>query len=517
MNRKSWPALVVGLAAFAVYANVFQNSFLYGDDETLILRNAFLRDWRHLPDLLAQHTLAGVGLASRFYRPVQMVLYSLLVHAFGLQAWPLQLLNLSLHAAGAVLAYRLILDLTGLSSEAAAALALLWALHPIHVEAVANINGTADPLSVACLLAALLLYRRSRMGPAVGMFALALGSKEWALVLPPILLVHDTLLGRPLEWRRHLPFWAALAAFFLLRSRVLSAAGAMDFYDKPNLFTEHFSYRVYTLSVVLGEGLKLLLWPSGLHPERAVPVFVSPWSAPVLVSAAVLGAMALGALAARRALPVFAFGVAWFFFAYFPMSNLVAKINSLFWEHWLYAPSLGLILALAAPAARLEARLQLRAAAACLPLLLLLGSRTWAQNRVWKDPEVFSRTILIHEPGSAKTWNNYAMALTDRSRHGEAIEAYRRAIAISDEYPQSHHNLANAFLQEGRVAEAETELHRALAMDPRFYFSHVALAQILLKRGDRKGALRELQEALRIYPHMPQVAELARRLEGGTP
>jgi len=508
-----WLCLVAA-GVFVSYSNVFHNGFLYGDDEELILRNAYLQDWRYLPRLLSQQTRAGSGISSNFYRPLQGLAYFLLIQGFGMKPWPLQLLNILLHAFNAVCLMLLIQRLTLLEDAPAAVLTLLWALHPIHVEAVANINGTADPLSAGCMLAGLWMFLQGNARISLLCFALSLFSKESACIFPLLLVSYDLLSrGRVFLWKKHLPYWLLLGGYLVFHQTCLNLPKTLNFYSQSNPFTENFFCRLYTLFSVFGKGLSLLIRPSELHPERAWPAFASFWFPPVFISFAVLcGLLFLGFSHLKRK-SVLSFGIAWFFISYLPMSNLWAKINALFWEHWFYLPSAGLCLALAAWAARFSRSIREKTAVVCLPLLLLLGWQTLVQNRIWRDPETFGKAVLRYESGSARTWNNYAMALTDAKKYGEAVAAYRRAIVLRDDYPQTHHNLGNLYRHMGDVQAAFREYRRALEMDPKFYFSRLALGEMFLQSGNVGEGTRQLEEALLIYPHLPRVRQLLNQLK----
>ncbi|MBI4055626.1 MAG: tetratricopeptide repeat protein [Elusimicrobia bacterium] len=501
-----WVSLIVFLIPFIFYIPTFQNSFLYGDDEELILRNAYLRDWKHLPELLTDQTRAGAGLSSNFYRPTQMTLYFLLVQTAGLVPWAFQLLNIALHAGGSLLFFLLLQRWLPASPLLSLSGVLLWALHPIHVEAVANINGTADPLALFLMLLSFWFFLCGRFKSAGLGYLLALLSKESAVILPLALVLYDRMQGQKENFlKRHRLFWVLAGLYLLLRLSLFNFAGALNFYPASNPFTENFSYRLYTLFSVLGGGFRMLCWPTGLYPEKGWPVFTTLWTPAVLTPLIVILGLLGAALYFSKRNPLVAFGILWFFVSYLPMSNLWAKINALFWEHWFYAPSLGLVLALLAGASRMRPKAQKLCALAMLFLALFLGPKTIRQIGIWKDPEIFGRTILQYERGSARVWNNYAMALMDAEKHGEAILAYRKAIGTSDVYPQTHHNLANLYRKTGNLPAAAREYQRALEIDPRFYFSRVALGELLIQTGREEAGVQQLREALEIYPHLPQV------------
>lgn len=511
-------ALVLAGAVFLAYSSAIPNEFLYGDDEHIIVKNQYLREARHWPRFFTENLKAGFGQETNFYRPLQLLYYALLMKAVGPAPWVFHLGNVLWHALSAIFVLFLLRALFPSGRPwMLALLSALWALHPLQVEDIAGINGSATPMHLTFLLLGSLFFIRGLTDPArlrwpsAGLicYGAALLSKEAAIVLPGLLLViHGAYLQeRKWAWpplaallRIHGPFWILGAVYVLARLTALNFGGTLDFYETPNIYTQHVSYRFYTLLTVLGHGLSLMVWPRELHPERSWPVFASLWEAPVMISAAVLGSLAAMAWAARKKWPYFSLGIAWFFISYAPMSNLAAKINSLFWEHWLYVPMVGFIISLAALA--LGRPWLIRYLAAAVTCLAAVGAwATYQRGFHWRNSESYFRYVLTHEPGAARLWNNLAMALADRGDTAQAAQAYERALALDQSYPEIHHNLGQAYLGQGRLGDARARFEKALAINPAFYHSHLALANLDISAGNVRGAARHLEEALKAHPH----------------
>jgi tetratricopeptide (TPR) repeat protein len=156
----------------------------------------------------------------------------------------------------------------------------------------------------------------------------------------------------------------------------------------------------------------------------------------------------------------------------------------------LYLPSIGIFLFVIDALGR---KLETKSRAppfllVCAALVAVEAGATIAQNRVWQDPVTFYRNILKYEArGTARVHNNLAMALSSTER-GEAIEHYRKAIALEDRYPQVHHNLGLLLLEEGQTDAAIAELKRGLEINPSFFYSYGALSQIYERLGDHAQA-----------------------------
>ncbi len=551
-----WLAILF-IAPFLTYANSFNNQFLAGDDEEIVLRNNYLRDWKFLPRFFTQNYKAGAGTISNFWRPFQILVYSVIVHTIGIKPWAFHFSSILFHSLCGVLLYSIIL---GLSREkiplSIAGLSVLaWLVHPIHNEELAVTTGIASPSYLFWILVGLIsfitfekMYRREKscqiLRPATRLsakprafgggtqndnlkiawiwyaasiigFAFSLASKESSVIFPLLLLgLHVTGIKtgafKNPGWKRfilnHAPFWALAFIYVLSRLTILNFNNTLNFYGQANVFTENFAYRLYTLFTVLAHGLRVTFFPFGLHPERSWQVFIEFFSWPVFGPFLLIVALCALAVINYRKNPLFGFGIFWYFAGYLPMSNLAAQINALVWDHWFYAPSAGIFLSIAALAEIKSIRKILFIF--LTGMVIIFSIITFSRSRHWRDTESASRYILRYEPLSAKTWNNLAMALSDKSDNQQAINCYLKAVELSDVYPQTHHNLANSYLALGKYDLAEREYFKAVELDDKFYYSYINLGKLYLFKGQKEKAKDYFTKALQIYPYLNEVKEI---------
>jgi tetratricopeptide (TPR) repeat protein len=485
------------LAAFLPCA---ANEFLW-DDEQFIVKNAYLSSPALLGRLVRENIVAGAGLVSNLYRPVQSLTHYVDVQLWGLQPAPHHLMNVGFHAA---LAAALWAVLARLCPPWPAALAALWyALHPMQVEAVAYTSGRGDTLAMLFLCLGLLAFP-GRRWLALACAALAMGSKESLALFPAFLLLHESAAGRPIRWRRHLPFWMLSAAYVLARLTILNFKNTLNFYEQPNVLTESILVRIFTYLTTIPKALQLWLWPVDLHHERSWMVFTG-LSTPVVAGMATVAALWLAAWMLRRRARLAAAGIAWFFVATIPTSNLLVLINALFYDHWFLLPGIGVawVLAQALAVAWERAPGRQLAVAGCAAAILAGLVLTERHIAVWRTPVRLYTHILRYEPRSAKIHNNLAMAYADGGQFWNAVRTYRRAIALSDEYAQTHHNLATAYLNLGLPEQAVAEFHRAVELDPRFHHAWISIAALRAQRGQLDDAEQALRRALAVHPFEP--------------
>lgn len=494
------PGIFLSALVFAVFSNCLQNTFLW-DDEQFVVKNAFLTSGAHLSKLVTENIVAGAGLTSNLYRPLQMITHFLDVRLWGYQSWGHHLTNILLHAALAYAVWRVLRGL--LDPGPALVAAAFFTLHPLQSEAVAYVSGRGDTLSILFLCMGLVLFRRNRW-LALGSSGLAMLSKESAVLFPAFLILYEWGCRRRVEWKHHGPFWALSGLYIAARLTVLNFSNTLNFYNQSNILTQNFHYRLFTYLTTIPKGIGLWIWPHDLHHERHWAVYPSWVTPPVPASAVLVLGLVAAVFLLRKKSPRLVTGILWFFIATIPTSNLLVLINALFYDHWFILPGLGLTIGLGVAVERVWRKgslLRFVTGAAMALYLTTLGITAFHHNAIWKDPITLYTHILSYEPDSAKICNDLAMALADRGSVRESVRWYEKAIRLDDEYPQTHHNLAQAHLRLGREDRALQELEKASAMAPWFYNAKLLEGQVRLKRGELDRAERAFEETIRLYPY----------------
>ncbi len=488
---------VLVVSVFIAYANCFSNEFLF-DDEFLIQKNAFLRSWSSFFDIFRASSTTGAGGVDSFYRPLQTVSYLFVFQIFGLSTFGFHLLNVTYHAVNSCL-LMILGQRLGFGQKATFAASLLWALHPVHTEAVTYMSATADPLyTLFCLLGCIALFpsfswRRGLL--ATFFFAAGLLSKEAAIVFPALAVAcRFATAERPLSWRSYVfttPLWMMAILYLIARKTILDFDESFTFYRTANIYTENFSVRLYTFFATLPSYLELLIFPRDLHMERRFPVFTEFTFFPVLTGLGLaLGTFAQLVWSRGRRGHALAWGILWFWAAHVPHTGILIPVNAFFLEHWMYLPSIGLIIGSAESVGRVVEGRRMQIVLGCTVGLcaFALGGATYMQNRVWRTPIEFYSNILRYNDQSPRIHNNIAIAYGDQKDDERAMKHYLRAIEIADEYPQTRYNLALLFLERNNLPEALKHLHRALEINPDFYHAYGKLFEIAKARGNEAEA-----------------------------
>jgi tetratricopeptide (TPR) repeat protein len=394
--------------------------------------------------------------------------------------------------------------------------ALLFALHPVHVESVAWITEQKNTLSLVYYLAAALVYlqfdetRRPRTYvAALALFAASLACKTVTATLPAALLVIFWWKRGRLEWRRDvlplLPWLALGAAAGLFSSwieRIYGGAQGVDF-DLPVIG------RVLVAGRAIWFYAGKLVWPVGLnfvYPRWTVDAAVWwQWLFPFGVLA--VGA-ALWALRRRTRAPLAAFLL--FVGSLFPVLGFVNLYGARFswvWDHWQYLPDLGpLALAAAGLTAgwrRAAWRLRWLGPGLMAALAVLLGALTRSHCRIFHDDQTLYRATLARNPGCWLAHYNLGVVWSQMpGRLDDAIVQFKEALRLKPDYAGAHNNLGLAWSQTpGRLNDAIAQFEEVLRLKPDYAEAHNNLGAAWAKMPGRlPDAIAQYKEALRLKP-----------------
>jgi protein O-mannosyl-transferase len=502
-------AALLCILAIGAYANSIRNGFVWDDHEQVVM-NSSLRPGAPLLDLVAPNiwgfTRSGSREHSNYYRPFQMATYRLTAEVFGLDAGAFHAVNLAFHVTVVLLALAMFYNLTG-RMRLAFASAALFAVHPIHSEAVDWIAALPDIGCTMFFLLAFLFFVLVRgqkslqptsnpsrrvhvlfLGVSFFAFAAALLWKETAIVFPLIVLAYVFCLSEDAAFIRRigaalklsLPYWIMLGLYFLLRLRVLGFLAIRQ----RNWILSPFEFVLTTLNLILKYWWKLLA-PVGLNAYYLfVPVrTLRDPRAIVAILFLILAAAAI-VYGLRRA-PLASFAALWVFITLIPVLNVYAVGRNVFSERYLYLPSVGFCLLTVLMAARLcrslPERFRLPAEAVVLAgVLLLFAAWTFVRNVVWKDDSALFARTLETSP-NAPFVQDMVAAVQPNNAAGQSSAESHYLTAIS-------------------LAESATPLDRL-----ELAIAGEGLASIYAARGDFDRALRALAQVRLADPKDPQV------------
>jgi hypothetical protein len=472
------PFLVLALVVGALYGRTLGYDFVW-DDVTLIRDNPAL-DRGDLSSIFSDFWGgAGRGDTGGYFRPLTTLTFHTDTLLYGKKAGGFHATNVLLYLGICWMVLLLFHRLLN-SAGAAFAGAIVFAVHPVHVEPVAFISSRTDLLAAFFVLAALLVGLRRAAGRewarqvAIALlFLLALLAKESAAVLVLI-----PFLG-PREWRRRFlpPLLAGLGISLLLRAVALPSFLPAGIPQEAPL-----GQRLLTIPWLILYYLGTVFFPVNPSTFPGVTWTTSVLQARFLLPVTILLGLAALLWAIRRWAPTVVFGFLWGAVFLLPVLNIV-QIRMRAAERFVFLSSIGLILAATALGQLLlagrKARWPAVAVAVGVPCLLLLV--TVPQIPVWKDAPALWEATAAREPGNPSVLNN----------------------------------LANVRFREGRYADAERLYVATLSIVPDYPEALASLGLLLLRRGERAEALRLVERAVQLNPQLTPAVELRNRILQG--
>ncbi|MBN2465742.1 tetratricopeptide repeat protein [candidate division WOR-3 bacterium] len=470
-----------------------------------------------------------------YYRPLVASSFWLDLRLWGMRSSGFHLTNVLLNCVVGALVVLVLAEL--LASFWPVLLGgLAFALHPAHVESVANVAGRTDLLMALFLVFAFLALLHFRQRPSGTWFALALVSftaamlcKETAILFPALTaFVLLPELRKPAKRSRALLMVGALAAvgvaYLVARAAVLAgpALGWGEVGPGQRLMLAVNSFGRYAF-------MSLFPFDRRIYQNDAAALAAFGW--PTLAAAAALAA-AVWAAIRYRSTPV-GIGSLWFVLAILPGCNLFPPGRSFLSQRMLYLPTVGVVLTFAALAMTLRRGRQ--ALAVCVALYAgVMGLVAIRSMPAWRSQLSLDTTIVAECPNDVKArfelgrdllaagdregaarefyrslasvlgdtaaWLSLGDVMAHEGDMGGAVAAYRQALSILPNSALLHSNLGAALGQIGDTSGAEREYRRAIELQPDLAAAHNNLGQLLAVRGSQDSAIVEFRLALQSQP-----------------
>ena len=555
--------LLIALVGFAVYSNILGAPFVF-DDLDYIRGNEKIRDLRNFLDLSGTRYLGFLSFAFNY-------------QLNGYDTFGYHIVNVALHVLNAALVYLLVEALfaaaqAGKDERAgrvpALAASLLFLTHPVETQAVSYITQRLVSLAAFFYLLTVLLYLRARKEAASGTFSsrhllfyipalivcvAAQKTKEIAATLPFMLALSEIVFFSGERKKRLLYLLSFLVTALIVPLTLVfgGSGGYSDFGEKirqmqiEEMSTLSGSEYAYTQARVVVTYLRLLVLPLWQNLDYDYPVFGSLLAPQVLASVALhialIGAAVFLLIRSFRSnlkgrLILVPFGILWFYIA-LSVESTIIPIQDVIFEHRVYLPSIGIVIAVAAigtlAAERWKAAI-FPIAALAVAAIAINSALTVKRNALWADPFALWSDVVEKSPNKARGYHNLGFLLAEKGRLDEALPYFEKAIAIRPglwiaydnvgtllieagraeealpyfkkaielkrDFVPGYNKLANALISMERFSEAQGYLEEALTIDPRSYSALSNLGFLFAQTGDVDGAIGFLERAKQVRP-----------------
>jgi len=512
-SRLPLALILIAAVTAAVYWVVLQNGFIDFDDNVYVTSN-----------MVVQQGLTFKGVIWAFttfhaanWHPLTWLSHMLDVELFGLNPIGHHATSLLLHAVNSLLLCALLHRLTGFLGRSTV-VALLFALHPLHVESVAWVAERKDVLSTLFWFLTMWAYigyaskpSLKRYLPVAVFFALGLLAKQMLVTLPAILLLMDywplnrlsphhgesraVRASKKALLLEKIPLVVLSAAASLIIIRAHASVGALFRVDQDSILLHSgnafLSYVKY---------IRNMFWPADLalfYPFESSAVTLLKVSGAIVLLAVITGMAA----AERKSRPYLLFGWFWYLITLFPVIGFMRVGGQALADRYTYIPLIGLFIMIAWGGADFAGKWQSGVkvmTGAAVIVIALLSVQTVIQTRYWKSSyDLYAHALAVVE----RNWlahNNMGILLSQHNRNDEAMLHFQESVRLNPKGVEGFRNLGNSLQMAGRNFEAIEAYRQAVWISPNDPESHYRLGYAYLLGGNSDFAYQEYRQLLRL-------------------
>ncbi len=492
-------SIILCVLCLIAYQPIFSNQLIDWDDLKYITESPITREF----SLTKAFTTPVMG----NYHPLTMISLAINYKLSGESAFAYHFTNLLFHILNSILVMNIALQL-GLIKTGARVAALVFALHPLHVESVAWAAERKDVLYTCFALFSWLFYIRFRqtnssnksyLAVSLFLFLGACLSKGMAVTLPVLLMASDLLMRGWKDWKK-IVLW--LSPYIILS--IVFGSIAIWAQDLQGGMTVKHNIDFLSRIIVALRGywfyLQQTLLPLGLsaiYPYPAsLPELPTIWIAQAGIALLFISVnLVLG-----KKNPKILFVVLGYSGVIFPVLQLLPVGDAVAADRYFYLASVPVFLGLGMLYEHLEKRWGKQIQLPSMILIPVLLGLTWYQSSLWKDEvTLFSHTIK-HYPESAVAWNNIGAMLQRKQQFAEAIPYYEKAIEIRTDYTIALCNLGISYGRGGQLDKAILLLQRSIESDSSHAESYGNLGNAYIMTGKREAALQLFLKAVSLNP-----------------
>lgn len=537
--------LFLFIAILINYANIFLNGFVW-DDNNFITSNKKITSLEYIPYHFTHES------RNSLWRPLRETLYILTYSVWGLNPFGYHLNALLLHTLITVFVFFIIANIAK-SRELAFFAALLFAVHPVHTERVANMTASFDMLGLLFFLIAFYLFIQYRQTSgkkfyfaSVFAYLLALLSSEEAITFLGILLLYDICFARQEQIlrirqsiRQYSPYIAVASIYIILHIIIVGRIGrALSYFEDSFYITLLNSVKAIAFYV------GLLILPLNLSIYRSLPKAATILNMPFLISLFILILLIAIMLFSFKKSKIVFFSFGWLFITMFLFYNFIPK-QTLLADRYLYFPSLGFCLLLGYFIYRvrdikfLKGHGKLISVGILAALVIFYSFITINRNSEWRNEEALLKKAVEASPISSDAhWalagyykkmksydlakihlhkaielsqkNYFALELlgavyAETKEYGRAVFYLKKAIEASppDEegYYRAHNDLGLVYSYLNDFNNSLFYLKKAVEINPELSKAHNDLGTVYAKTGKFDLAVGEISKAIEISPY----------------
>jgi len=496
-----WIFIFLIVIVLSIYSQVSRFEFVNLDDDIYVTENPHLKDgvtfdgvkWALTADLFFNSPNAD------YWQPVTFLSRMVDISLFGFNPAAHHLMNLALHLINTLFIFYIFHSMTG-ALWRSAALAVIFAIHPLQAEPVAWVTARKDLLSTFFLLLSTHAYLRYVKRTSVLnllivfiFFVLGFMSKPWVIILPVLLIILDI-------WPLNRISWKSLSEkkLFLIFS---AGAGFIPFLGQPQALTySHPVTVVKNVTVNYLEYIQKAFYPVNLAIQSAHPEVIFT-NQIFIISSAVLLLITGFIFRFSKKFPYLLTGWLWFVIALLPMAGLLPPA-----DRFMYVPLIGLWVMVIWGISDLSERfpkfhrINIFILTGIFFVFSTLLSR---QLSSWRNNETLFRHSLTASSGNYVAHNNLGITLIEQGDLNQAAGHYSEAQKIRSD-GVTNVNLGSALAKQGKNEEAMKYFEESLRLNPNYAEAHNNLGNLLMQQGSANEAMAHYLKAVQLKPDLPE-------------
>lgn len=518
-SNRFFVLIIIFITALS-FSTAINNEFTSWDDNYYVVNNRYIKDFSKegITKLWTERTgLGGTRLTLTSYM-LDFKLWRLnpkLYHAE----------NVLWHILNSVLLFFLIARLIK-DRKVAFVTAILFAIHPMHVESVAWIAERKDVLYTFFLLLCFhsyIYYIQAKKPLVKGLYWLAFTlcfflswhSKFTAVIIPPLLFLIDYIL------RRRFTIWLIIEKLPILVFTIsevyriaFGAYARMDFHGKKLVVSGHKTYRYsfFEKSLMASYALMFYLFrfimPVKLsaivpYPVRSQGAFPTEYYLAFGLAIVVLIGIAVFLFRIKKNRREYIFGFLFFLISISIFLHFVSiKGVVVVADRYTYVPYIGLSFMLGIFLSKLKNdKLKHLLWGGFALLVIVFSVSTFQRNKVWKDDISLFSNVLKNNPNVLEALNNRGNAYNYKGQFELAIEDFNRGLEIQPDYKNFYNNRAQSYFLLDSLELALKDLDKAIKLDPGYLDAYINKGQVLFSMEDYDYAVRVFSRAIRMAPY----------------
>ena len=494
---KYYGLAIILLISVIIYLPVFNNKLLAWDDEFYIKNNPLVYSI-NLKDIFSQYVMGN-------YHPLTILSFAIEYQFFGLNETGYHVINLLLHLLNVVLVFYVINLLVNKPTVALVA-ALLFGIHPLHVESVAWAAELKDLLYTFFFLGSYIVYlkyltnqQRKLYVFSLLLFFLSLLSKAMAASLPAVLILTDYFKGRKINGKsllEKLPFILLSIGFGVVAVWAQKSSGATEvinfgFLQRIVFACSGFIKYIFQLFFPLHLSA---YYPYPIKSTESIPA--QYYLYPILFAGLVF-AIFYSLRSTKKVL----FGVGFFAVTIFLVLQLLPVGGAIIADRYSYIPSIG-IFYLAGEGFDLLLNKKLKVPAFILLALVTVffSVKTYTRCNIWNNDLTLWNDVISKYQTVPIAYNNRGLIYLNQGKNDSALKDFNKAIELKSDYAKAYNNRGTLYMNEGKNDEALKDFDKAIEFMPSNEGFHISRGNALKNKNRIDEALMEYDKALSLRP-----------------